>query len=64
MALAALMAGADGIMLEVHNHPEEALSDGAQSLYFDQFKSLTAKLKLVSDVLGKSLDLENEKIFS
>ncbi len=62
MSLASVMAGADGIMIEVHNHPEEALSDGAQSLYFDQFKTLAAKLKLASDVLGKPLDLENEKI--
>ena len=40
MALAGIAAGADGIMIEVHQNPSEALSDGAQSLYVDQFQSL------------------------
>lgn len=64
MSLASLASGADGIMVEVHNQPEEALSDGAQSLYFDQFGELMGRLKTVAPVFGKSLDLESEKILS
>ena len=40
LAKAAVMVGADGIMVEVHNHPEDALSDGFQSLRFDNFSEL------------------------
>lgn len=64
MSLAAMAAGADGIMVEVHNQPEEALSDGAQSLYFDQFSSLINRLKSSADAFGRSLDVESEKILS
>ena len=62
MSMAAVLAGADGVMVEVHNQPEEALSDGDQSLYFDQFNDLVNKLKKTAKVLDKSLDLESEKI--
>jgi 3-deoxy-7-phosphoheptulonate synthase len=62
MSMAALLAGADGVMVEVHNQPEEALSDGDQSLYFDQFNDLVTKLIRTSKVLDKNLDLESEKI--
>jgi len=64
MSIAAVAAGADGIMVEVHNQPEEALSDGAQSLYFDQFSGLINKLKLSTTAFGRSLDVETEKILS
>lgn len=64
MSLAAVAAGADGIMVEVHNQPEEALSDGAQSLYFDQFKGLINKLKASADAFGRSLDVDSKKILS
>ncbi|HEY1047504.1 MAG TPA: 3-deoxy-7-phosphoheptulonate synthase [Bacteroidia bacterium] len=64
MSLASVAAGADGLMVEVHNQPEEALSDGAQSLYFDQLKDLVNRLKTVSGAFGKSLNSETEKIFS
>lgn len=64
MSIAALAAGADGIMVEVHNQPEEALSDGAQSLYFDQFSGLINKLKVSTAAFGRSLDVETEKILS
>lgn len=64
MSLASIAAGADGLMVEVHNQPEEALSDGAQSLYFDQLKDLVNRLKTVSGAFGKSLNSETEKIFS
>lgn len=45
MSLAALVAGADGLMVEVHNDPSKALSDGQQSLNTTQFKRLMAKIK-------------------
>ncbi len=64
MSLAAVAAGADGIMVEVHNQPEEALSDGAQSLYFDQFSGLINKLKASADAFGRKLDVDSKKILS
>src|SRR5574343_230746 len=64
MSLAAVAAGADGIMVEVHNQPEEALSDGAQSLYFDQFSGLINKLKASADAFGRTLDVDSKKILS
>ncbi len=64
MSLASIAAGADGIMVEVHNQPEEALSDGAQSLYFDQFSGLINKLKASADAFGRSLDVDSKKILS
>lgn len=51
MALASLAAGADGLLLEVHPSPEKALSDGAQSLSFDEFDRLLEKLRRVADAL-------------
>ncbi len=44
MALAAVVAGADGLMIEVHNNPAQALSDGPQSLTYENFDSLCAKI--------------------
>ena len=49
MALAAVAAGADGIMVEVHPDPDEALSDGEQSLTLDQFGDLAPVLRQVHD---------------
>ena len=46
MSLAGLAAGADGLMIEVHPNPEEALSDGMQSLHFDEFEDLMNSIKL------------------
>ncbi len=51
MSLAALAAGADGIMVEVHNDPKNALSDGNQSLKIDKFSNLMSKIKKMSEVL-------------
>ena len=45
LALAAIAAGADGLMIEVHNNPEQALCDGPQSLTPDMFDSLMKKVK-------------------
>ncbi len=55
MALAAVAAGADGLLIEVHHDPDHALSDGAQSLYPQQFTELMAQLKKVAAALGRSL---------
>jgi 3-deoxy-7-phosphoheptulonate synthase len=62
MSLSAITAGADGIMVEVHNQPEEALSDGEQSLYFDQFKTLVSKVSQAAKMMDRAMDFESEKI--
>lgn len=51
MSKAAIVAGADGIMMEVHNNPDKAYSDGAQSLTIPQFKTLMKHLDRLVDVL-------------
>jgi 3-deoxy-7-phosphoheptulonate synthase len=53
MARAAVAAGADGIMVEVHPHPEAALSDGAQSLFPPQFTQLMREVRAIADVIGR-----------
>jgi 3-deoxy-7-phosphoheptulonate synthase len=53
MALAALAAGADGLLIEVHPNPDEALSDGAQSLTLDQFTALMDQVRHLSEALGR-----------
>jgi 3-deoxy-7-phosphoheptulonate synthase len=53
MARAAVAAGADGLLLEVHVHPDEALSDGAQSLYPEQFGLLMEELRGIASVIGR-----------
>jgi 3-deoxy-7-phosphoheptulonate synthase len=55
MSLAALAAGADGIMLEVHPNPEEALSDGAQSILPAKFEELMGKLTALAPHVGKKV---------
>jgi 3-deoxy-7-phosphoheptulonate synthase len=55
MARAAVAAGADGLMIEVHPDPERALSDGAQSLYPDQFTELMEQITVIADAIGSSL---------
>jgi len=57
MARAAVAAGADGLLIEVHNDPEKALSDGAQSLYPQQFDRLMGELRIIAPALGRSLPL-------
>jgi 3-deoxy-7-phosphoheptulonate synthase len=57
MARAAIAAGADGLLIEVHNDPDRALSDGAQSLYPAQFEALMGELRVIAPVLGRSLPL-------
>jgi 3-deoxy-7-phosphoheptulonate synthase len=55
MARAAIAAGADGLIVEVHNDPDHALSDGAQSLYPKQYQELVDQIRTIASVLGRRL---------
>ncbi len=55
MARAAVAAGADGLIIEVHPDPERALSDGAQSLYPDQFAQLMAEIRIIAPAVGRRI---------
>ena len=55
MALAAVAAGADGLIIEVHNDPKNALCDGAQSITPDQFEALMGKLEPIARCVGRTL---------
>lgn len=57
MAKAAVACGADGLMIEVHNDPANALSDGPQSLTFDNFHKLTGELKPFCDLVNREFHL-------
>ena len=56
LALAACAAGADGLLIEVHNNPTEALCDGSQALLPDQFELLIGKLKELTRVMDKTFE--------
>ena len=56
MSLAIVASGASGVIVEVHNCPEKALSDGPQSLYPSQFKKLVHDIQALCPVVGKSLE--------
>jgi len=64
MALAAVAAGADGIMVEVHPNPDLALKDGAQSLTFANFHQLMSQLKSVAEAVGRRLANPSIKVKS
>ena len=53
MARAAVAAGADGLMIEVHPDPDHALSDGAQSLYPEQYVELTEQVRIIAEAIGR-----------
>lgn len=55
LAIAAAASGADGVIVEVHPRPKEALSDGPQSLTFDDFKSMMVKIEKVLSALDRPL---------
>jgi 3-deoxy-7-phosphoheptulonate synthase len=55
MARAAAAAGADGLLVEVHPAPDRALSDGAQSLYPEQFERLMRETRLIVEAIGRRL---------
>ncbi len=56
MARAAVAAGADGIMVEVHSNPDKALSDGAQSLYPEQFAQLMKEIRMIAQAIGRDIE--------
>lgn len=60
MARAAVAAGADGLLIEVHHEPEKALSDGAQSLFPEQFFALMEELKTIAWAIGRRIGLPNK----
>ncbi|MCL6546647.1 MAG: 3-deoxy-7-phosphoheptulonate synthase, partial [Bryobacteraceae bacterium] len=55
LARAAVAAGADGLLVEMHPDPDRALSDGAQSLYPDQLSELMRQLRAIAPVVGRSI---------
>jgi 3-deoxy-7-phosphoheptulonate synthase len=55
MAKAAVAAGADAILVEIHPHADKAASDAAQTLYLDQFEKLMGELRLVAQAVGRTL---------
>lgn len=55
MARAAVAAGADGIMVEVHHNPDHALSDGAQSLYPEQFVQMMKEIRIIAEAIGRTI---------
>lgn len=55
MAKAAIIAGADGLLIEVHNFPEQSLSDGEQSLDIPEFVELFTELKIIAPIMGRKL---------
>ena len=55
MARASVAAGADGLIIEVHQDPERALSDGAQSLYPDQFAQLMTEVRMIAPAVGRRI---------
>jgi len=61
LALAAVAAGADGIMIEVHPNPDQALKDGAQSLTFENFEQLMQQVAPVAASVGRRMPIESEE---
>ncbi len=55
MARAAVAAGADGLLVEVHPNPDRALSDGAQSLYPEQFARMMQETRLIAQAIGRTI---------
>jgi 3-deoxy-7-phosphoheptulonate synthase len=64
ISYAGVAAGADGLIIEIHNQPNEALSDGDQSLYLDQFKSMLLPLQELARFRNKQFDFEVEQNLS
>jgi 3-deoxy-7-phosphoheptulonate synthase len=55
MGRAAIAAGADGLLVEVHPNPDRALSDGGQSLFPEQFARLVRETRTIAEAIGRSL---------
>jgi len=60
MGAAAIAAGADGLIIEVHPEPEKALSDGYQSLTFEQFEQAMQLCRRIAAAVGKRIEAEEE----
>ena len=58
MARAAVAAGADGLLIEVHPDPDHARSDGAQSMFPEQFERLMSELRIIAPAIGRSICVE------
>src|SRR5947209_972716 len=58
LSLASIAAGSDGLLIEVHPNPDEALKDGAQSLTIDQFQNLMPQVQAVTQAIGRSIVTE------
>jgi len=58
MARAAVAAGCDGLLIEVHPNPDKAISDGAQSLFPDQFDQLMDQLRIIAPAVGRNIRSE------
>src|SRR5438874_1306374 len=58
LSLASIAAGTDGLLIEVHPNPDEALTDGAQSLTIDQFQNLMPQVQAVTQAVGRSIVTE------
>jgi 3-deoxy-7-phosphoheptulonate synthase len=56
VSLAAIAAGADGLIIEIHPHPEAALKDGAQSLPLEQYSAMMPRLAAVAEAVGRRMD--------
>ena len=56
MARAAVAAGADGLLIEIHNEPEKALSDGPQSLYLHQYEDMMEQLRIIGSAIGRKVE--------
>jgi 3-deoxy-7-phosphoheptulonate synthase len=56
LARAAIAVGADGLMIEVHDHPDRALSDGVQSILPDEFAQLRDECAQIAQVLARKLN--------
>ena len=55
LALAAIAAGADGIMIEVHSNPKQALSDKEQALTIKEYNELTEKIERIANSIGRTI---------
>jgi 3-deoxy-7-phosphoheptulonate synthase len=62
LSAAAIAVGADGLIIEVHNQPEKALSDGEQSLYFDQFAEMMKPLSAQANLRGQHFDFQKPRL--
>ncbi len=61
MARAAVAAGADGLLIEIHHEPEKAWSDGPQSLYLNQYEEMMEQLRIIGSAIGRKVEAPHLK---